>query len=322
MAQVTLLDSRSDVKVLDCTIRDGGLINSHLFDDEVVRGVYHACVEGGVDYMEVGYKGDKKIFARNKFGDWKFSDEDSIRRIVGDNPTDLKLSVMADAEKTDYRTDILPREQSVIDLIRVATYIHQIPTAINMIKDAKDKGYEVCVNLMAISIVKDKELLEALEIFSQSEAETIVIVDSFGTLMGEHIRDLAKKYLKAARATGKEVGFHGHNNLQLGFSNTLEAMFAGVTRLDATIFGMGRGAGNCPLELLISFIKNPKYQLRPILKCIEDHFLKLRTEMEWGYMIPYLVTAHLNRHPSAAIEWLDSPERDQFVKFYDKLNEA
>ncbi|HCN08169.1 MAG TPA: nucleoid-structuring protein H-NS, partial [Lentisphaeria bacterium] len=133
---------RSDIKVLDCTVRDGGLINDHFFDDSFVKGVYQACIDAGIDYMEVGYKGSKGLFARDAFGDWKFSDEDDIRRIVGDNDSPLKLSAMADAEKTDYKVDILPKDDSVLDVIRVATYAHQLPTAVDMIKDAHDKGYE------------------------------------------------------------------------------------------------------------------------------------------------------------------------------------
>ena len=90
---------RPEIKVLDCTVRDGGLINEHMFEDGLVKAVYEACVEAGVDYMELGYKNSKRIFAPSKNGPWKFCDEDDLRRIVGDNPTTLKLSAMADAEK-------------------------------------------------------------------------------------------------------------------------------------------------------------------------------------------------------------------------------
>ena len=144
-AKGTWLTYRPEIKIIDCTIRDGGLINDHQFDDGFVKAVYETCVAAGIDAMEFGYKADKKIFAPAQFGAWKFCDEDAIRRIVGDNPTDLKIAVMADAERTDYHTDILPKEKSIIDIVRVATYIHQIPTALDMIKDAHDKGYRVTV---------------------------------------------------------------------------------------------------------------------------------------------------------------------------------
>ena len=126
---------RPELKVLDATIRDGGLMNNHRFSDDFVKAVYRTNLEAGVDYMEIGYKASKRLFARDSFGDWKYCDEDDVRRIVGENATEMKLSAMADAEKTDYRTDILPKEKSVLDMIRVATYVHQLPTAVDMIKD-------------------------------------------------------------------------------------------------------------------------------------------------------------------------------------------
>jgi len=137
---------RPELKVLDCTIRDGGLVNDHAFDDDLVSAVHRACVEGGIDYMEIGYKASKKLFAPGNFGDWKFCDEDHMRRVLGENDSPLKIAAMADAEKTDYHEDILPADQSVLDVIRVATYVHQLPVAVDMIKDAADKGYEVTCN--------------------------------------------------------------------------------------------------------------------------------------------------------------------------------
>jgi 4-hydroxy 2-oxovalerate aldolase len=126
--------------VVDCTIRDGGLMNNHHFEDKIVKVVYDTCVASGVDYMELGYKSSRKGIKVGEHGDWKYSTEESLRRIVGDNPTGLKLCVMADAERCDYKEDILPKQDSVLDMIRVATYIHQIPTALEMVKDAHDKG--------------------------------------------------------------------------------------------------------------------------------------------------------------------------------------
>ena len=179
---------RPEIKILDCTIRDGGLMNDHLFDDEIVKAVYSACVDAGIDYMEIGYINSKRIFSPAEHGPWKFCTEDDIRRIVGTNDTPLKLSVMADAEKSDYHEDILPCDQSVLDMIRVATYIHQIPLALDMIKDAHDKGYETTLNLMAVSTVIERELDEALELLANSEVGTIYIVDSFGALYSEQIQ--------------------------------------------------------------------------------------------------------------------------------------
>ncbi len=310
---------RPELKVLDCTIRDGGLINDHLFDDDLVKAVHRACVDSGIDYMEIGYKASKKLFAPANFGDWKFCDEDHMRRVLGENDSSLKIAAMADAEKTDYHEDILPKDESVLDVIRVATYVHQLPVAVDMIKDAADKGYEVTCNLMAISIVQDAEIQQALEVLAESPAETVVVVDSFGALYSEQVARLVKQYREALAGSGKEVGIHAHNNQQLAFANTIEAIIHGANRIDATMSGMGRGAGNCPMELLIGFLRNPAYRLRPVLGLLQDCFVPLREEFEWGALVPYNITGQLNQHPRSAISLVAEDGPQDYVSFYDKI---
>ena len=312
---------RPELKILDCTIRDGGLMNNHVFTDETVKAVYSACVEAGIDYMEVGYKNSKKIFSPADNGAWKFCDENDIRRIVGDNDTPLKLSAMADAEKSDYHEDILPKDQSVLDMIRVAAYIHQIPLALDMIKDAHDKGYETTINLMAVSVVSERELNEALELLAQSEVGTFYIVDSFGFLYSEQTQFLLDKYIKYASASGKRVGMHAHNNQQLAFANTIDAVIKGASILDASMGGLGRGAGNCPMELLIGFLHNPKFRLRPVLQCIQDHIEPMREKLMWGFDIPYMITGLLNQHPRDAIKFNASADKGNIVKFFDSISQ-
>jgi 4-hydroxy 2-oxovalerate aldolase len=317
----TWLTYRPDIKLLDCTIRDGGLVNNSQFSDEFVRAVYQALMDAGVDYMEIGYKGDRKIYSPSEYGCWKHCQEEDIRRIVGENKTDMKLSAMADAERTNYHEDFLPKEQSVLDMIRVATYIHQIPTAIDMIKAAHDKGYETTLNLMSVSVVHEHELDEALEILSRTEVNVLYIVDSFGALYSEEIQDLTRKFMAFAEASGKKVGIHTHNNQQLAYANTIEALILGASFLDSTIAGLGRGAGNCATELLLGFLKNPKFRLRPILKCIQEHIMPLRKDIFWGYDIPLLITGQLNIHPRSAIAFLDGENNTDFVSFYDSVVE-
>jgi 4-hydroxy 2-oxovalerate aldolase len=232
---------RPELKVLDCTVRDGGLMNDHNFDLAFVQAVYAADAAAGIDYVEVGYKAAKRLYSRSKYGTWKFCDEDDIRRAIGEKHPGTKIAVMADADRTDYHTDILPREKSVVDLIRVASYIHQIPAAIEMVQDAHDKGYETSLNLMAISTVPESELDCALEALANSAVDVIYVVDSFGTLYSEQVSDLVHRFQKYARPAGKEVGIHTHNNLQLAFANTIEAIVGGANFVDASIAGLGRG---------------------------------------------------------------------------------
>jgi 4-hydroxy 2-oxovalerate aldolase len=312
---------RPEIKVVDCTIRDGGLMNNHHFDDKIVKAVYDACVEAGMDYMELGYKASRKIVVPGEHGKWKYCVEDDIRAMVGEKGSGLKLAVMADAERTDYHEDILPKDKSPLSLIRVATYIHQIPTALEMIKDAHDKGYETTVNLMAVSAVPERELTEGLELLAESEAGAIYLVDSFGSMYSEQIHYLVRKYMHYAKARGKEVGIHAHNNLQLAYANTIEAIIEGANMLDATMAGLGRGAGNCPIELLIGFLHNPKYRLRPILSCVQDHVEPLRKKLLWGFDLPYMITGQLNQHPRAAMKFKANGGTGDIIEFYDSVRD-
>lgn len=314
-----LMTVRPDIRVLDATLRDGGLVNNFNFTDEFVNALYRANVKAGVDYMEFGYKASKELFDVNKFGKWKFCDEADIRAIVGENNSDMKIAVMADVGRCDYKNDIIPKKDSVIDMIRVAAYVHQMPAAIDMIEDAKAKGYEVTCNIMAISNAKEADIDQALEMVAKSSVDCIYIVDSYGSLYPEQIRDIADKYMEIADKYGKSIGMHAHNNQQLAFANTIEATARGVSLLDATMMSMGRGAGNCAMELLISFLKNPKYNIFPILKFIEQHMMPLKESgLVWGYDIPYLLTGRLNQHPSSAIDYMKE-QREDYTTFYMDL---
>ena len=204
-----LMSVRSDIKVVDATIRDGGLCNNFEFSDEFVKELYKANVKCGIDYMEFGYKASKNLFKTSDFGKWKFCDEEDIRSIVGENVSDMKIAVMADVGRCDYKTDFLPKCESVIDLIRVACYIHQIPAAVEMINYLHGLGYETSCNIMAISQANLKQVDEALEMIGESNTDVIYLVDSYGSLYPENAADLAQTYLTAAEKSGKKVGFHG-----------------------------------------------------------------------------------------------------------------
>lgn len=314
------LDNKQ-IQTLDCTVRDGGLVNDHKFTYEFVKAVYEASVAAGVEYMEVGYKNSDRLFPRDQNGPWKFCDEDDIRRIVGDHPSPTtKLACMIDAGKSDWKTAVLPKSKSPLSMIRVAYYEYQLDEAVEMIEDAYEKGYEVSANLMAVTTIEEKALDRALERIAKTPASVIVIVDSFGTLTPPHTRYLVKKYMDCAQEYGKEVGIHAHNNMQLAFANTFVAAEYGATRLDASIDGLGRGAGNCPMELLIPVIKSRKYNLRPIIECLEKQFVTLSKEIEWGPTPEYGFTAQNNVHPRAAIAARKSAEmRDKYTLLFDRL---
>ena len=309
---------KSDIKVLDCTVRDGGLMNNWQFSDQFVKGVYDACVEAGIDYMEIGYKSSERAFSRAEVGPWKFCDEKDIRRVIGNGEPKIKLSALCDIGRIDY-DDIPLKSESSITLMRVACYVHQMDKAIELAHHCIDKGYETSINLMAVSKVNEMELDQALDDVSKSRVPIFYLVDSFGSMYSESTEHLMNKYKNAL--PGKEIGIHAHNNMQLAMSNTITSIISGATMLDATLLGMGRGAGNCPIEILIAFLKNPKYRLLPLLKVIQDEVLPWQQKIDWGYHIPYLITGALNEHPRSAMAVMESDEKHDFVKFMKSMHD-
>jgi len=304
---------RPEIKVIDCTVRDGGLMNKWQFGADFVKKVYRSLSEAGVDYMEIGYLSSESAFSREDFGPWRFCAEEDLKRVIGDGEKKIKLSAMADIGRIDYN-DIPVKTDSSLDMIRVACYVHQTDAAIDLAHHCIDKGYETTINLMAVSTVGLRELDEALDDLSKSRVPVIYLVDSFGAFYSEDIDALAKKYINAL--PGKTLGIHAHNNQQLAFANTISAIIAGANFLDATLYGIGRGAGNCPLELLLSFLKNPKFKVRPLVDAIETQILPWREKIDWGY---YMVTGTLNQHPRAAMAHMDSEAKNNLIEFYDKI---
>ncbi len=308
---------REKIKVFDCTIRDGGLINNHDFEPRFVREVYKALSEAGVDYMEMGYKNSKKLFSPKEFGKWKFCDDDDIKKVIDGIESDVKLSIMVDVDRVDI-DDVKPRKDSPVAMIRVASYVKDIDKAIFLVNHFADKGYETTVNIMAISRALDNELNEALhQLEEESKANVIYLVDSFGALYQESIEFLVKKFKSILKT--KEVGIHAHNNQQLAFGNTIEAIIHDANFVDGTVYGLGRAAGNCPLELILGFLKNPKFDIRPILDLISNEFIPLQKKLEWGYIIPYAITGILDEHPKAAIALRSSDKKENYREFYESL---
>lgn len=308
---------REKIKVLDCTIRDGGLINNHDFDIRFVREVYKALSASGVDYMEIGYKNSRKLFSQSEFGRWKFCDDEDIHQVIDGIESKTKIAVMVDVDRVDV-DDIKPCSQSPVDMIRVASYVKDIDKAIFLINHFADKGYETTVNIMAISRALDNELTECLhQLEEECRAGVVYIVDSFGALYQETTEFLIKKAKSIVKS--KEVGMHAHNNQQLAFCNTIESIIHDANYVDATVYGIGRAAGNCPLELIMGFLKNPKFNIRPILDLISKEFIPLREKIEWGYIIPYAITGMLDEHPKMAMALRQSEKRENYREFYDSI---
>lgn len=302
-------------KILDCTIRDGGLVNNWDFSVEFVQDMYRGLNAAGVEYMEIGYKNSAKLLKSDNAGPWRFLNEDFLREVI---PTknDTKLSALVDIGRVD-ENDILPREQSQLDLIRVASYIKDVDKGLQLVQKFHDMGYETTLNIMALSHVMENELNEAFELINKSPVDVVYVVDSYGSMNHKDIDYMVNKFQRLLPE--KKLGLHMHNNMQLAFSNTVIGAEKGVEFLDTSVFGMGRAAGNCTTELLVSYLKNPRYDVRPVLDLIERHMVAMREKVEWGYIIPYMVAGTLNEHPRVAMAVRNTADKDKYVEFYDKL---
>ena len=319
-ASPPLGDRAAQCTILDCTIRDGGLVNGHHFEHQLVSEVFRASSAAGARVVELGYRNSSEVFSREKFGPWMFCDAEDVARVTRGAPDPAKVSVMIDVGRVDLG-DIGPAAESPIDLLRVATYVEGIDEAIRLGRHGHEEGYETTVNIMAISRDRGPALEEALcRIEEESPAHTAYIVDSFGALRPPEVIELVELFRRLVPSKG--VGFHGHNNLQLAFANTLAAIEAGATWVDGTVYGMGRAAGNCPLELLLGNRPAPEFDLRPLLELIAARFVPLREELEWGYVIPYAITGLLGQHPRAAMALRNSERKDCYAEFFESLVEG
>ncbi len=304
----------SKAKVIDCTIRDGGLVNNWNFSIEFVRNLYESLNQAGIEYMEIGYKNAPGVVGEEGNGPWRFCLEDLLTKTIPVKKC-TKLSVMVDIGK--FTLDDIPlAHDSLIDMIRVACYSSQIEEANTAINVLHEKGYDTCLNIMAVSSVDQMELKQTLKKVQHCPVDVVYIVDSFGSLYMEEIRRLTEFYKRML--PNKHIGIHAHNNMQLAFANTITAERAGCSFLDSTVYGMGRAAGNCPTELLIGYLQ-PKYDIKPVLKVIEESLIPLREQMEWGYLIPFTISGQMNEHPREALALRKHDEtKDKYVEFYEQ----
>lgn len=309
-----MTDRRRDVKVLDCTIRDGGCTNGWRFDMDLVQQTVVALDRAGVDIVEIGYQTAEGVYDRGAVGAWRFCDEDVLRRAV--EGVDVRLSCMIDMGRFS-ASDLRPAADSVVDVLRIATYGADIDQAVELAHAAIDVGYEVHVNVMAVSTNTPQEVDAFLEALARSQVTDVAVVDSFGALYPHHVRYLIRKYKNWLRPD-QRVGVHLHNNQGVAFANTIIAIEEGADTADATIFGMGRGAGNCPLELLLMYLDDPGHDPRALFPLLE-RYAELRDAIRWGYHPAYAITGWLNRHPRDAIGHMKGEHPYDVVAFYDRL---
>lgn len=283
------------MKIIDCTIRDGGHINNWEFDDLTVRAAYYAASKSGVDFFEVGYRVSD---SKKNLGKYAYSNDDFLFTLFENSDQNCKLLIMVDAGKAD-EINFLKCESRKTPIfgIRVAAYPFEYEKAINLIDKLYALGYKVYLNLMASSEISNAQY-SILENWSEKyKIESIYFADSFGSFIPSDI----PFYVNKLKGIGFiNIGFHSHNNLQMAFANTLKAIESGANYIDASIYGMGRGAGNLPIEILLGYLEkqgNIKYNTVPYLDVIQNHFLDLFKKFTWGYGLRVLLGGLSNIHP-------------------------
>jgi len=283
------------LQVLDCTIRDGGYLNNWHFEDGFVRQMLIALGQAGVDLVEIGWRGTETYFSKEKYGTWRFTSEADIERVAhGLNlPT---VSLMCNVGKI-HEDDFLPRRESVVDLVRVVADREKVPMALDLITAIKAKGYRASLNATGFSNYSNAQVQDLVVQLDRVRPDFIFIADTYGSMLPDQVAQFLAPLIELE---GVKVGFHPHNSLQMAFANTIEAIKAGVDAVDASIYGMGRGAGNLPLEVLLPYLQEKrqnKYNVLPVLNFIETHVMGLHRQIGWGYCLPYLLSGTFKCHP-------------------------
>ncbi|HEX2022754.1 MAG TPA: aldolase catalytic domain-containing protein [Candidatus Thermoplasmatota archaeon] len=297
------------VKVLDCTLRDGGYYCEWDYADALVSRYLGAVAKAGVAYAEIGFRSPP---SEGFGGKWKYSRDRSIRAFPA--PEGLKLAVMLDAKEFSAggRLDaeglealFAPRARSPVALVRVATTVKGVAVASEMAALLKRKGYEVAVNLMQASLLGEKEAIAAAADLESSEADHLYFADSFGGLSPVETRAL---FQAARSAFSRSLGFHAHDNLGLALSNTLAAIEGGADIVDGSVMGMGRGAGNLRTEQLLLYLRHKKGDASvdptALFDVVSVEFEELHRRHQWGVNLAYMLSGVFNVHPTYAQQLL------------------
>ena len=274
------------VKILDCTIRDGGYANNWNFSDDCVLATFLTAQRSNVDYFEIGYR------KKNAVRKYERITDDKLEFIADYKNNRTKLLVMVN--ELEYDAGLFnDANKSPVDGVRVACHVPELKTGIDICEELKDKGYEVFLNIMNIPQIEEKhyKLLAGWE--NKNIITSLCFADSFGVLVPEKIPEYFEKF----RQCGFEnISIHTHNNLQMAFANSLKAIESGAYSVDATVYGMGRGGGNLPIELIIGYLKENS----PVhyMNLIEKYYLQIYKEHDWGYSVPALISGLKNIHPN------------------------
>ena len=273
------------MKILDCTLRDGGYYTNWDFDSKIVDVYIQAMNVLPIDYIELGYR---SIPTKEYMGKFGYSPVSVLRHIK--TTCIKKIAVMLNEKNTrpeDLDTLLVPI-QGLVDMIRIAVDPNNFDRAVILAQSIKTLGFEVGFNTMYMSKWDDYEgFLSKLNKINKV-ADLFCMVDSFGGVSPEELKAI---FQTVKQNTTCPVGFHGHNNLQLGLVNTLTAIECGIDYVDATILGMGRGAGNLNMELLLTYLNKGGLEVDfNVLGDVITAFQSLHDKYQWGTNLPYMLS--------------------------------
>jgi len=284
--------------LLDCTFRDGGYYTNWNFPPEIVRAYVSAVNKSGLRNIEIGFRNPPDCVYRGAF---YYSPDNYIKKL-GFN-SNINIFVMVDVSsfrnsisfESDVASLFVKSNETVINGVRLATRIDDIDLALRVSKIINNLGYRVFLNLMQIMAIPKNDLIKVVKQISETEIEVLYIADSLGEMVEKDVIS----FLRFVRKYwNREIGFHAHNNLGLGVANTITALKNGTFWLDATIAGMGRGAGNAETENILLNIPSLVDRPNEISSLSITYFQNLKKKFDWGPSYLYALAAKRQVHPS------------------------
>ena len=298
------------MKILDCTLRDGGYYTNWDFDKELTHDYYKLIKTLPIDIVEIGYRGNPN--KKNSYlGEFYFLTKSNLKKIKHFIGIKKKISIMVDTKDWDSPSELyknLYECKKLVDIVRFAVNPNTKSQIKKFLAITKKLGFTVCVNLMYSHLILHKnEILK--NIFNlKPYFDVLYIVDSYGSLVNGDITNIIKKI--RAIDTKCKLGFHSHNNLELAFSNSLEAINEKIDYLDCTITGMGRGAGNLKTELLLTYLnlKNKILKLNEYknLANVVGKFEEIKLKEQWGTSLPYMISGSTETPQAEAMRLIKS----------------
>ena len=290
------------IKLLDCTLRDGGYVNEWKFGENTIYQIVKSLTDASIDFIEMGFL-QSKPYDKNTTNFHSVSDFSSF--IPNDKKNTKYYGMITFG---DYALENIPtkaKEKKSVDGFRIIFKKNKVKEALDFCNLVKNKGYDIFINPMHTYIYSDQELIDIINQVNDIHPTGFSIVDTMGIMNPEntlHIFNLIDKNLNP----DIKVCFHSHNNLQQSFPNATALCETKTNRdliIDVSVMGIGRGAGNLNSELMISYLNNKygtKYNLLPILKIIDEHVSKIFAKTPWGYSMPYFLAASVKCHPNYA----------------------